>query len=315
MSSDGGRVLITCQQMQNCYEEFRSGFEERKLDVVLPSIVQQPSEDELIDLIGGFDGMIAGDDPLTARVLEHAHRMRIISKWGVGTDGIDKEAACLAGIQVTNTPAVFGDEVADVALGYVVMLARQLHRMHESVKMGGWLKHEGRTLAGNTLGIAGLGSIGQGVARRATGFGLQVIAHDVADSAREAASQLGIALVDRDELFRRSDVLVLCCPLTPETRHLVNARSLVLMPPASYVVNVARGPLVDEAALADALESGHLAAAALDVFEKEPLPESSPLRALDQCVFGSHNGSNTREAVLRASARAVENLFAGLRQA
>lgn len=315
MSRGGGRVLITCRQMQNCYAEFRPAFEARALDVVLLPVVQQPSEDELIALIGDFDGMIAGDDPITARVLEQAGRMRIISKWGVGTDGIDKEAARRAGIEVTNTPAVFGDEVADVALGYVVMLARQLHRMHESVKAGGWLKQEGRSLAGNTLGIAGLGSIGQGVLRRAIGFGLQVIAHDVTDSARQAATELGIALVDRDDLFRRSDVLVLCCPLTPDTRHLVNARTLALMPPASYLVNVARGPLVDEAALAEALESGHLAAAALDVFEEEPLPQSSPLRAFDQCVFGSHNGSNTTEAVLRASARAVENLFAGLRRA
>jgi len=315
MSPSGGRVLITCRQMQNCYEDFRPAFEARALDVVLPAVVQQPSEDELIALIGDFDGMIAGDDPLTARVLGHARRMRIISKWGVGTNGIDREAARLADIQVTNTPAVFGDEVADVALGYVVMLARQLHRLHESVKTGGWLKHEGRSLAGSTLGIAGLGSIGQAVVRRAIGFGLEVIAHDVTDAARQAAARLGIAFVNRDDLFRRSDVLVLCCPLTPETRHLVDARSLALMAPASYVVNVARGALVDEAALAEALRSGHLAAAALDVFEEEPLPRSSPLRAFEQCVFGSHNGSNTTEAVLRASARAVENLFAGLRRA
>ena len=315
MTRNGDRVLITCRQMQNCYEEFRPAFESRALDVVLPPIIQQPSEDELIALIAEFDGMIAGDDPLTARVLEHAGRMRIISKWGVGTDGIDQAAAALAGIAVTNTPAVFGDEVADVALGYVVMLARQLHRMHESIKTGGWLKHEGRTLAGNTLGIAGLGSIGQAVAQRAIGFDLQVVAHDVTDYARQAADRLGIELVDRDGLFQRSDILVLCCPLTPETRHIVNARSLALMPSGAYVVNVARGPLVDEAALAAALERGHVAAAALDVFEEEPLPPSSPLRAFDQCVFGAHNGSNTREAVLRASARAVENLFAGLQRA
>jgi D-3-phosphoglycerate dehydrogenase len=199
-----------------------------------------------------------------------------------------------------------------VALAYVVILARQLHRLHESIATGGWFKHEGRSLAGNTLGIAGLGSIGQAVCRRATGFGLQVIAHDVTDLARQAAAGLGVELVDREDLFRRSDILVLCCPLTAETRHLVNERSLASMPPASYVVNVARGPLVDEAALAGALASGHLAAAALDVFEQEPLPRSSPLRAFEQCVFGSHNGSNTREAVLRASALAVDNLFAGL---
>lgn len=298
--------------MQGCYDEFRPEFEARALDVVMPPIVQQPTEGELVEIIGGFDGMIAGDDPLTARVIEAGHRLRIISKWGVGTDGIDLEAARLACIQVTNTPAVFGDEVADVALGYVVMLARQLHRMHESVKAGGWLKHEGRTLAGGTLGIAGFGSIGQAVCRRSQGFRLDVVAHDVTEAARVAACRLGVTLVDRDDLFRRSDILVLCCPLTPQTHHLVDARTLELMPPAAYLVNVARGALVDEAALAGSLRCGRIAAAALDVFEEEPLPASSPLRAFEQCVFGSHNGSNTREGVRRASARAVENLFAGL---
>lgn len=311
-TEDRLRALITCRQMQNCFEEFRDQFEERGIDVVLPPVVQQISEAALADLIADFDGMIAGDDPLTARVLEHACKMRIISKWGVGTDGIDRAAARAAGIDVTNTPGVFGDEVADVALGYVVMLARQLHRMDASVKAGGWLKHEGRTLAGNTLGVAGFGSIGQAIARRAAAFGLAVVAYDVAEPAHDAAADLGVSMVDLDTLFARSTFLVLSCPLTPETRHLVNARRLGLMPPASYVVNVARGPLIDEVALCHALAEGPLAAAALDVFEEEPLAADSPLRAFEQCVFGSHNGSNTREAVLRASARAVENLFRGL---
>jgi len=278
-------------------------------------VIQQPTEDELIATIADFEGMIAGDDPITARVLEHATRMRVISKWGVGTDGIDKEAARARGIEVTNTPAVFGDEVADVALGYLVMLARQLHRIDASVRAGGWFKHEGRSLDGKTLGVAGFGSVGQAVARRALAFGMDVVAYDVVDAARSAAADLRVGLVDRDELFRRSDALVLCCPLTPETHHMIEARTLALLPHGAYLVNVARGPLVDEPALVEALRSGQLRAAALDVFEEEPLPLDSPLREFEQCVFGSHNASNATEGVLRASARAVENLLAGLERA
>lgn len=309
----GPRVLITCRQMQNCIEAFRQEFDARGIEIALPEVLQQPTEEELMASIGDFDGMIAGDDPLTARVLEHATRMRIISKWGVGTDGIDMDAARARGIEVTRTPAVFGDEVADVALGYLVMLARQLHRIDASVKAGGWFKHEGRSLSGKTAGVAGFGSIGRAVARRALGFGMDVVAHDVVDGARGEAARLGVDFVDRaDDLFRRSEALVLCCPLTPETYHLVNSRSLGLLPQGSYLVNVARGPLVDESALVEALWSGQVEAAALDVFEEEPLPLDSPLRAFEQCVFGSHNGSNATEGVLRASARAVENLFAGL---
>jgi D-3-phosphoglycerate dehydrogenase len=308
----GERVLITCRQMQNCIDEFLPRLNEHELELVLPEIVQQPSEDELIEIIGGFDGMIAGDDPLSARVLEHAKRMRIIAKWGVGIDGIDLDAARALGIPVVNTPGVFGGEVADLALGYVIMLARQLHRIDASVKAGGWFKHEGRSLAGKVLGVAGFGSIGQAVGARGKGFGMHVVAHDVADAAGAAAEDLGMVMLSRDELFEQSDFLVLCSPLTPETRHMVGERTLALMQPGSFLVNVGRGPLVDESALVEALDSGQVAAAALDVFEEEPLPATSGLRCFEQCVFGSHNASNTREGVLRASARAVENLLQGL---
>ncbi len=167
----------------------------------MPDVLQQPTEDELIAIIGEFDGMIAGDDPLTARVLEHATRMRVISKWGVGTDGIDFEAAAERGIRVTNTPGVFGDDVADVAAGYLVMLARQLHRIDASVRSGGWLKFEGQALAGKTLGVVGFGTIGQAVARRGHGFGMRVVAHDVTEAARATAGAMGVESLDRDDVF------------------------------------------------------------------------------------------------------------------
>jgi D-3-phosphoglycerate dehydrogenase len=152
------KVLITCRQMQNVVDEFADRFDAAGIEVVQPPVAgQQPDEEELAELIRGVDGMIAGDDPLSAAVLEHADRLRVISKWGVGTDGIDIEAAKARGIVVTRTPNVFGEEVADVAIGYMVMLARQLHRLHASVVGGGWHKHEGMSLNGKTLGIVGLG--------------------------------------------------------------------------------------------------------------------------------------------------------------
>ncbi len=305
-------VLITCRQMQSCIDTFRPRLEEREIELIMPEIVQQPSEEVLGTIIGEFDGMIAGDDPLSARVLEHAKRMRIISKWGVGVDGIDLNAARALGITVLNTPGVFGSEVADTALGYVVMLARQLHRIDASVRAGGWVKHEGRSLDGAVLGVAGFGSIGMAVAKRGKGFGMRLVAHDIAESACADATSMGATVLGRDALFEQSDFLILCSPLTPETRHMVNTRTLALMQPGSYLVNVGRGALVDESSLVGALNSGRVAAAALDVFEQEPLPTTSELRHFQHCVFGSHNASNTREGVLRASARAVENLLVGL---
>jgi D-3-phosphoglycerate dehydrogenase / 2-oxoglutarate reductase len=305
------RALITCRQMQNCMDHFRARFDEARIEIVQPDVVQRPDEDELIRMIGGFDGIIAGDDPLTAKVLAHADRLRVISKWGVGIDGIDTEAARARGITVTRTPNVFGEEVADVAIGYMIMLARQLHRLHASVVAGGWLKHEGISLSGRTLGIVGLGDVGSAVARRGTGFGMRLVGHDIVEP-DEATLALGLQTIGLDELLAGSDVVVLCCPLTRETHHLINADRLVGARRGMLLVNVARGPLIDEGALVAALESGQVAAAALDVFEQEPLPESSQLRGFENCVFGTHNGSNTTDAVLRASERAVANLIEGL---
>jgi D-3-phosphoglycerate dehydrogenase len=300
--------------MQNAIEAFRSRFDERGIEIVLPRVTQQPTEDELIELLPDFDGIIAGDDPLTGRVLASSARLRVISKWGVGIDGIDLAAAAERGIRVTNTPAVFGDDVADVAAGYLVMLARQLHRIHMSVAGGGWWKHEGVVLSGKAFGIAGYGTIGAALARRGAAFGMHVLAYDIAPGMAERAATDGVEAVDVQALFARSDFLALCMPLTAETHHFVDAARLATMRHGSFIVNVARGGLIDEAALVVALESGQVAAAALDVFEVEPLPAESPLRAFPQCVFGSHNGSNTSEGVMRASELAVENLLAGLEE-
>jgi D-3-phosphoglycerate dehydrogenase len=298
--------------MQNIFERFSGRFDERGIAYDLPPVVQQLTEDELIAIIGDYDGMIAGDDPLSERVLSRAQRMRIISKWGVGTDGIDLAAARSLRIAVTNTPGVFGDDVADVAAGYIVVAARQLHRIHDSVAAGGWFKYEGAGLAGKTLGIAGYGSVGTALARRGKGFGLSVITYDVDGTARDRALNDGVEAVELEDLFRRSDFLVLCLPLTSESRQMVNGRTLALMPHGSILVNVARGGLVGEEALVEALASGRLAAAALDVFAEEPLPTEHPLRGFPQCVLGSHNASNTREGVLRTSELAVDNLLNGL---
>jgi phosphoglycerate dehydrogenase-like enzyme len=297
--------------MQSSMAHFQGRFDAVGIEVVQPSVVQQPDEHELVRMIAGFEGMIAGDDPITAEVLDHADRLKVISKWGVGTDGIDTKAAQARGVIVTRTPNVFGEEVADVAIGYMVMLARQLHRLHASVREGGWLKHEGISLHGKTLGIVGLGDVGGAVARRGAGFGMKLLGHDIV-APGEKTLALGLAPTGLDDLLARSDVVVLCCPLTPQTHHLIRAERLARARPGLLLINVARGPLIDEPALVAALESGQVAAVGLDVFEEEPLPQSSDLRRFERCVFGTHNGSNTREAVLRASERAVDNLFEGL---
>jgi D-3-phosphoglycerate dehydrogenase len=168
------------------------------------------------------------------------------------------------------------------------------------------------TLQGKTVGVIGLGSIGLDVVKRATGFGMDVLGFDPFESQHQTARELGATVVDLQELLGRSRFVVLCCPLTPENHHLISSDTLGAMAADAYLVNVARGPLVDEAALAAALADGEIAGAALDVFEIEPLPEDSPLRKFENVIFGSHNGSNTEEGTLRVSGLAVDNLIDNL---
>ena len=305
-------VLVTCPPMQASVVDWRSRFDALGIKVGLPEVVQQLSPAELIALLPAYDGMIAGDDPLNADVLHSAARLRVVSKWGIGLDSIDLGAAAELGIRVTNTPDTFGDEVADVALGYLVMLARQLHRIDRSVRGGAWAKPQGVSLAGRTLGIVGLGSIGRALARRGAAMGMRVIGHDVDAATGRRASGEGIEVVELEQLIDEADVISLHCPLTDQNRHMINEARLARVRPGSYLINTARGPLIDERALIAALQAGRLAGAALEVFEEEPLPAGSPLTGMDNVILGSHNASNTAEAVARVNELAIDNVLLGM---
>lgn len=308
------RVLITVPHLQRAADEHRRRLEERGIEIELPDVRQQLSEDELVRIIGRFDGVIAGDDPFSARVLANGERLQVISKWGVGTDNIDLNAARAKGILVTNTPGALGAEVADVVVGYLVLLARKLHHVDALVRAGEWAHVEGQSLSNKTLAVVGLGAIGRAVTQRAMALEMRVIGHDVSAKQAAGAAELGVRLTGFDDLLGEADFLSLNCNLTPENHHLIGAAELRRMKRTAFVINTSRGRLIDEAALADALVEDRIAGAALDVFEREPLPEDSPLRAVDRerCVFGSHNGSNTREAVRRVSELAIDNLLEGL---
>jgi D-3-phosphoglycerate dehydrogenase len=298
--------------MQRTAQEWLPRLIGRGIEVELPPVTQHVSRSDLERILPTCDGIIAGDEPLDRSLLSTAPRLRVISRWGVGMDNVDHAAAQDLGIVVRNTPAAFADEVADVAIGYLIMLARQLHSIDADVRAGGWTKPQGISLAGRTLGVVGLGAIGRAVVRRGIAMGMTVVGTDPESRACEAAAALGAGIVDPDALFGQADVLSLNCPLTPENRHLVNTGRLGRLPSGALVINTARGPLIDEAALVEALRSEHLRGAALDVFEVEPLPADSPLRAMPNVILGSHNASNTIEAVRRVNQLAIDNLLAVL---
>jgi D-3-phosphoglycerate dehydrogenase / 2-oxoglutarate reductase len=306
------RVLITCPQMQHYAADYAEAFAARGIEPDLPPVVQQLNESELLEIIEHYDGVIAGDDEFTARVINEASRLQVISKWGVGIDNIDLDAARARGIRVTNTPGTFADEVADVAMGYLILLARQLHRIDAGVRAGSWPKIEGTSLAEKALSIVGLGSIGSALARRAQVVGMRVTGFEISPDRRDAAIAMGIEVRELDAALASADFVSLNCPLTPENRHMLGDAQFGAMRRGVFLVNTARGPLIDEAALVRALDSGQVAGAALDVLEDEPLPMTSPLRRFDSVIFGAHNGSNTAEAARRVSELAVRNLLDAL---
>jgi len=221
-------------------------------------------------------------------LLEHARKLRVIGRAGVGVDNIDLEAATRKGIAVMNTPGANAVAVAEHTVGLMLALARHLCRADQSTHAGKWEKKtlQGTELRGKTLGIVGLGRIGMEVAKRAGVFGMKVIAHDPFIST-SVTRELGIRLTELDEVYRESDYLTLHVGLTPQTAHMINAESLPKLKRGARLINCARGELVDTAALAEALKSGHLGGAGLDVFEVEP-PKGSPARTWQRGAHASH---------------------------
>jgi D-3-phosphoglycerate dehydrogenase len=295
--------------MLGMIDEFRPAFSEKGVELDAPNVVQTMTEDELIAILPQMDGWIIGDDPASARVLEAgaAGQLKAIVKWGVGVDNVDFEAADRLGLPSTNTPGVFGNEVADVAMNYVGGLARETFLIDREIRdNNAWPKPRGISLAGRKAGVIGFGDIGRQMAKRLIASGMEVFAYDPFFTPAD-----GIEVTPKPwfEGVEECDFLVFTAPLNPDTHHMFNEAVLAAVKPGVRIVNVGRGPVVKEAALLQGLESGRVHSAALDVFEVEPLAAENPLRHYPRCIFGSHNGSNTEDAVRRVSYQAIGHLF------
>ena len=269
------------------------------------------TEEELIGLLQGIDGAIFSTDPFTAWVLQAAERLKVISRTGVGFDAVDVPAATQRGVIVTTTPGVNRHAVADWALALLLCCARNVPENLGEVRRGAWMRHEGMDLDGKTLGVVGLGTIGKEVAKRAKAFGMRLLAFDLVQDLPFAAGQ-GIAYVSLEDLLRQSDFVSIHCFLNAATRHLINAERLRMMKPTAFLINTARGGIVDTAALAQALRAKQIAGVGLDVFEGEPLSADSPLRGLENVYLSPHAAGPTADARTRSGRMAAENLVRGL---
>jgi glyoxylate reductase len=279
-----------------------------------------PPRADLLREIAGCDGVLTLlTDKVDAEFFDAAGPgLKVVSNYAVGFDNIVVPEATRRGILVGNTPGVLTDTTADLAFALLMAAGRRVAEGDRYVRAGHWktwgpLLLLGSDVHGSTLGIVGFGRIGQAMARRAAGFGMTVIFHDVIDPPADVVRALGAQRVELDELFERSDFVSLHTNLTAETRHLVNAGRLSLMKPTAVLVNTSRGPVVDQGALYDALKSGQIMAAALDVTDPEPMRQDDPLLSLENCLVVPHIASASRATRSKMAQIAAGNLIAGVR--
>lgn len=271
--------------------------------------------DQLIPHVKDADALIVQFAKVNRRVIESLTRCKVISRYGVGVDMVDLAAAGERGIPVANVPDFCIDEVSTHTMTFLLMLNRHLLTHHQHVKSGHWGGVSGgppARLSGQTLGVVGLGNIGRAVVKKARGFDLKILAFDPYLS-NATAAELGAEKVAWEELLRRSDYISLHCPLTEQTRHLVSGPQLALMKPTAYLINMSRGPVVNQAALYEALANHTIAGAALDVLEKEPPAADEPILKLDNVIFTPHSSSWSASSSNQLRRQVAQNVVVALR--
>jgi D-3-phosphoglycerate dehydrogenase len=287
------RVLVTAPYLQPVLSRYQSLFDKEGIELIVPTVHERLEEGELLPLVSDIDGAICGDDQFTSNVLFTAKRLKVISKWGTGVDSIDRKTADALGVAVRNTPGAFTDAVADTVLGYILLFARKLSQLDRDVRAGRWTKEVAFSLKETTLGVIGVGRIGREVVKRAAAFGLKLCGNDIVEVPQEFSKEHHLTMLSKDELLRAADFVSLNCDLNPTSYHLMGEREFSIMKPTAHLINTARGPIVDERALIAALGRKQIAGAALDVFEKEPLPEDSQLRKFDNVMLAPHNANSS----------------------
>lgn len=307
----GWTVLIGSRSFGKASPEHIARLEAAGCTVIPNGVGRAYRASELMTALQGVDAIITGTDELTAEVIDGAESLQTIAKHGVGLDTIDLDAARRRGIVVTATPGAIHDSVADLTLALLLAVARQIVPAHAAVVSGGWGGFVGTELRGKTLGIVGLGRIGKEVSRRAQAFGMSVVAFDPYPDDAFAAAH-GVVFLSLEELLARSDAVSLHAGIAAPGRPLLGRDELALMKPGAFLINTARGNLIDEGALADALRSGQIGGAGLDVFAAEP-PAGSPLLDCDNVVLTPHIGGQTRAGLLRMGEMTVDNCLRALK--
>jgi len=306
------RVLVTPTSYGKNNPALKTQLEAEVGEVVYNTTGRPLSDTDLMEVISEFDGFIAGLDTISRPVIEAATNLKVIARYGVGVDAVDLEAAQENGIIVTNTPGANSVSVAELTVGLMLSLARNIPFASQVTKSGEWPRLGGLSLEGKVVGLLGFGAIGQQVARRLSGFDCTILAYDPVIEDRQAAD-LNVELAPYEDLLRKADFLSLHCPLTDETKGMVNPEFLGQMKDGAYLINTSRGELVDENALFEAIDNEKLRGAALDVFTKQPPDPDNPLLSLEQVIPTPHMGAHTDGATNAMGWIALNDCLAVLR--
>lgn len=307
------KVLIAPAPLDGIDAEFRTALLKAGFELVYPKLGRQMVESELRAMLPGIRASLAGSEPYTDAVLSQFPDLKVIARVGVGYDAVDVEAATKRGVVVTIAPGTNQDSVAEHTFLLILALARQLIMQHRLISAGGWPRNANVPVRGRTLGILGLGRIGKAVALRGIAFGMRVIAHEpFPDNAFVA--QHNVPLLPLEQVMREADYLSLHVPMSAQSRHMINRRTLEWMKPTAFLINTSRGGLINEADLYDALKNGRIAGAALDVFDQEPPEKDNPLLKLDNVVLTAHTAgvdTRSRDDMALSAAQAIIDLSQG----
>jgi phosphoglycerate dehydrogenase-like enzyme len=306
------RVLITAPYMIRERRKIQGLLHAKELSVDWAEVQERLGEADLIKVIAPYHGIICGDDRITETVLERAKNLQVIVKWGTGIDSIDKIEAEHRGVPVFRTLDAFTEPVADSTLGAILVFARSIFDNDRLMKAGKWDKPQGFSLSEKTVGIIGLGHIGTAVAKRLFPFGPTVLANDLVEKDSGLLQQYNIRMVDKESLYENADFICLHCDLNPTSFHLFQEKTFCKLKKRPVLINMARGPIVQENALIRALETGMISGAALDVFEEEPLPEDSALRKMANVLLSAHNANSSPFYWQKVHENSVRMLLRGL---
>jgi D-3-phosphoglycerate dehydrogenase len=302
------KVLVTTTNYSKLCKEAKAQLESKGWTIIENDFGRPMTLDEILPRVGDVDAIMAGADNWTEQVFQAAPKLRIIARFGVGVDNIDIEAARRRGIKVVNAVGRNANAVAELTIGLILATMRNIPVLHQSVRQGAWDRFVGNELMGRTVGLLGLGNIGQRVARKLSGFDVKILAYDKFPNLA-AAERLDVTLLSWERLLEDSDVVCLLLPSLKETYHFMNRETFARMKDGAYFINTARGALVDEGALHDALTSGKLTAAAIDVYETEPASADNPLFRLKNIVTTPHTASETYETFRNVGAHTAQAIL------